>query len=109
MSYKIETIRTFDIQAKRLSKKYHSLKKDILDLVTELIENPHMGTALGKNCYKIRMAISSKSKGKSGGARVITHIQIINGTVYLLSIFDKSEKDSILESEIDILIKEILE
>lgn len=109
MSFKIETIHTFDIQAKRLSKKYHSLKKDIKDLVSELIENPHLGTPLGKNCYKIRMAISSKGKGKSGGARIITHIQIIDETVYLLSIFDKSEKDSLSETEIDILLKEILQ
>lgn len=109
MSFRIELSSNFEKQLKKLLKKYPSIKSDVFELGKLLSKNPLTGTPLGRNCYKIRMAISSKSKGKSGGARVITHIQIINETVYLLSIFDKSEKDSILESEIDILLKEILE
>lgn len=68
MRYKVKSIAVFEKQAKRLIKKYASLKKELLKLVQELKENPEQGTALGKNCFKIRIAIASKGKGKSGGA-----------------------------------------
>ncbi len=73
----------------------------------ELKQNPQLGTSIGKNCYKIRLSISSKAKGKSGGARVITHTHIVGETIYLLSIYDKSEKDNLEDGEIDQLLSEI--
>ncbi|WP_369818103.1 type II toxin-antitoxin system RelE/ParE family toxin [Pedobacter sp. R20-19] len=66
-----------------------------------------MGTPIGKNCFKIRIAITSKGKGKSGGARVITNFIITESTVYLLSIYDKSEQDNISDKELLELLKEI--
>lgn len=101
MSYNISTIPLFDKQAKRLAKKYPSLKKDLEELLKELVINPELGIALGNNFYKIRLAISSKGKGKSGGARVITYVKIIATTVFLTSIYDKSEKESITEKELE--------
>ncbi|WP_316806809.1 type II toxin-antitoxin system RelE/ParE family toxin [Pedobacter agri] len=64
---------------------------------------------IGKSCYKIRIAISSKGKGKSGGARIITHFIITDSTVYLLSIYDKSEKDNITNKELIELLSEVKE
>jgi hypothetical protein len=58
-----------------------------------LKKNPEQGTNLGNNCFKIRLSVASKGKGKSGGARVITNIVISDDTVYLLTIYDKSEKE----------------
>ena len=55
--------------------------------------------------YKIRLAISSKGKGKSGGARVITYVQVNEEIVLLLSIYNKGEKDAIPDKEITRLIK----
>ena len=109
MSYKIESIGTFDKQVKKLAKKYNSLKSDLSKLVLELLQNPHLGTPIGKSCFKIRLSITSKGKGKSGGARVITHVQIIGETIYLLSIYDKSDKENLNDGEIDALLNEILE
>ena len=60
---------------------------------------------MGNNCYKIRIAISSKGKGKSGGARVITHLQIIETKIYLLSIYDKSEQSDISDKDLDNWLK----
>lgn len=100
MSFKVVAVQDFDRELKRLSKKYQSLKYDYLSLVESLEETPLQGTPLGKDCYKIRMPIRSKGKGKSGGARVITYIKIIDKIVYLLSIYDKSEQSSISEKEI---------
>jgi hypothetical protein len=66
---------------------------------------PKQGVNLGNNCYKIRLAIASKNKGKSGGARIITHVLIRDKTVFLLDIFDKSEQDNISDKELMALIK----
>ncbi len=99
----------FDRQLKRLSKKYPSLKQEFFELIENLEKNPEQGTSLGKNCYKIRLAISSKGKGKSGGARVITNFVIADETVYLLSIYDKSEKENLTNKELDELLAEVPE
>ena len=84
MSYNVKTIAVFEKQAKRLIKKYVSLKKELLALVQELKEQPEQSIPIGKSCFKIRIAVASKGKGKSGGTRIITNIAIDNETVYLL-------------------------
>lgn len=104
MSYNILPIPPFDRQLKRLSKKYPSLKEEYFELIESLEQNPEQGTNLGNNCYKIRLAIASKGKGKSGGARVITNFVIADATVYLLSIYDKSEKENLTDKELNELL-----
>ena len=71
MSYNVKTISVFERQAKRLMKKFPSLKKEIQTLIAEIKNEPAKGTPIGHDCYKIRLAVASKGKGKSGGARVI--------------------------------------
>ena len=107
MSYEIRTLPVFDKEIKRLAKKYVSLKSDYQNLLRELYENPLKGIALGNQCYKIRMAISAKGKGKSGGARVVYYIQVNKTTIYLLTIFDKSDQENLPESEIKKLLSQI--
>lgn len=107
MSYEVKSIAIFEKQAKRLIKKYASLKKELLELIQELKENPEQGIAIGNCCFKIRMAIASKGKGKSGGARIITNLVVTNNTVYLLSIYDKAEKENLTNKELDELLKSI--
>ncbi len=107
MSYSVQSIAVFEKQVKRLIKKYTSLKKELLELVQELKQNPEQGTPIGQSCYKIRIAIASKGKGKSGGARVITNFVITDGTVYLLSIYHKSEKENLTDKELNELLKYI--
>ena len=109
MSYKIKAIPKFEKELKRLAKKYPSLKAEYIELVQSLKQEPEQGTTLGNNCYKIRLAIASKGKGKSGGSRVITYVQVLQTTVYLLTIFDKSEKENIPDKELEALLKEIPE
>lgn len=105
MSFKVQSISVFERQAKRLIKKFPSLKDEIQQLIFQLKEEPNKGTSIGNDCYKIRLAISSKGKGKSGGARIITHIVFKNEIVYLLSIFDKSEMENLSDKEILELIQ----
>jgi len=100
MSYSIEITNLFEKQLKRLAKKFPSLKTEFAELVSSLKENPEQGKNLGNNCYKIRLSIASKGKGKSGGARVITYVQVIQTKVYILSIYDKSEQTNITDKEL---------
>ncbi len=91
MSYKVEAIPNFKKEAKRLIKKFRSLKQE-LEVLAQLLENePNTGTPLGNDCYKIRLSIESKQKGKSGGARLITYVYVEKTTVYLLTLYDKGE------------------
>lgn len=107
MSYEVKTISVFEKQAKRLKRKHPSLKKELVELVQKLKEEPQKGIAIGKNCFKIRIAINSKGKGKSGGARVITNFMVTDAIVYLLAIYDKSEKENITDTELTELLKYI--
>lgn len=108
MSYKIELTDNFKKEAKKLIKKYASLRTEIAELGKELAQNPTLGIPLGNDVYKIRFAISSKNKGKSGGARVISFVKIIDETVFLLSIYNKGDRDSISDKEIEELLKDYL-
>jgi mRNA-degrading endonuclease RelE of RelBE toxin-antitoxin system len=82
MIYKVRSIPEFEKELKKLVKKSPSLKDEYFQLVQELKSSPKTRMPLFKNCYKIRIAI--KSKGKSGGGRVITHFAITEDTVFLL-------------------------
>ena len=97
----------FKRNAKTLAKKYHSFKADLAELANSLRENPEQGVPLGKDCYKVRMAIKSKNKGKSGGARIITCVKIEAENIYLLSVYDKSTQSSIEDDEIDDILNEL--
>ncbi len=107
MNYKIIAIPSFAKDLKILSKKHQSIKSNLENLLDNLSTNPFQGINLGNNCYKIRLAITSKQKGKSGGSRVIFNIVITDFTIYLLTIFDKSEKENLTNKELKQLLKDI--
>ena len=101
MNYNIKPTPHFLKELKRLSKRYRSLKEDVNLLVASLHENPFQGTDLGKGLHKIRMAISAKGKGKSGGARVITLTALVTSDN---TIYDKSERESLTDAELRAII-----
>ncbi len=106
MSCRIIVTKDFLRQLKHLAKKYKSIKTDVADLGKELSDNPFQGADLGQGLRKVRMAIASKGKGKSGGARVITYNVLVAATdteVRLLYIYDKSERETITDAEIQAL------
>lgn len=108
MNYNIKTYPQFEREIKRLSKKYHSLKEDFANLIESLKENPMQGADMGKGVHKVRMAISSKGKGKSGGTRVITLILALSEKdteIGLHYIYDKSEHASISDKELLEILK----
>lgn len=75
--------------------------------MNELLEDPRQGSSLGKGCYKARMSIASKGKGKSGGARVITCVRVLGEVVWLLTIYDKSDQADITDKELAGLVAAI--
>ncbi|HRI59474.1 MAG TPA: type II toxin-antitoxin system RelE/ParE family toxin [Saprospiraceae bacterium] len=101
----VQQTETFERQAKKLVKKYRSLVNELIQLRQNLERDPFQGTPLGKDCYKIRLAIASKGAGKSGGGRVITCVKIVHDTVYLIALYDKAEKENLADKELDELLK----
>ena len=105
--YSVIPAKSFEKDVKPLLKKYKSLSKELLDLGDLLAYDPTIGTPLGKDCYKIRLAIKSKGKGKSGGARVISYVITDNKEVILLSIYDKSIKSDLKPNELERLLEDL--
>jgi hypothetical protein len=102
-SIKIIVTPVFSKNAKQLAKRYASLKNDLIAFQQELQNNPNQGVLLAGGFRKIRMAISSKGKGKSGGARVITLNCIVQeqiDKIVLVTIYDKSDQANITDKEI---------
>ena len=107
MSFSVIPTDKFKKEAKRLIKKFPSLKTELVNLSDELENNPEIGTPLGNSSFKIRLAIKSKGKGKSGGARVITYLVTQNKEVYLLTIYDKSEFENIDDKTIKSIVESL--
>ncbi|HEX8370121.1 MAG TPA: addiction module toxin RelE [Pyrinomonadaceae bacterium] len=117
MKVEVKVTESFKKAAKPLIKKYKSFLDDLSALQAKLLINPETGKSLGNNAYKIRLKIKSKGKGKSGGARVISYLErdlisivtIDSGKVIvnLLTVYDKSEKESITDAELKELIESL--
>ncbi len=88
----------FEAKFKRLKKKFRTLEAELKALTYVLEQTPDTGESMGSGLYKIRLASKSKGKGKRGGFRVITYLTLQTDTdidVYLITIYDKSEDNTI--------------
>jgi mRNA-degrading endonuclease RelE of RelBE toxin-antitoxin system len=104
MNFDVQTTPHFQKSLKRLVKKYPFLRGKYAQLIAKLEKEPENEIPLGKKCFKIRIAIESKGKGKSGGGRVITFVQVLHLKVTLLDIFDTSEMENISETQLSFLL-----
>ncbi len=109
MAYKITVLPEFEAQAKKLGKKYRSLPDDLSALFEQLGDYPSSGTPLGGGLYKVRLKISSKRQGKSGGGRVITAVLVSEDMVYLVALYDKSELSSISTADLKNRLRKYLD
>ncbi|MCM1092553.1 MAG: addiction module toxin RelE [Lachnospiraceae bacterium] len=110
MSFEVNTTSRFEKSAKSLYKRYRSLKNDLDEFIESLESNPFQGDELSPGIRKIRIAITSKGKGKSGGARVITYTVVFaenHGHIYLMDIYDKSEFSTVDVAVIKAIIAEL--
>lgn len=108
MSYSVELSENFKIESKKLIKRFPSLVNELAELFDILAKNPKYGTQIGKNIYKIRISIASKNKGKSGGGRVLSFVQISGERVLLFAIYNKGDIDNLTDKEISVLLKDAL-
>ncbi len=108
MNCNINTTPDFARELKQLAKRYPSMKDDYRTFLDELHKSPLLGEPLGKHLRKVRFPIASKAKGKSGGARVITHTVLLESDgadITLVTIYDKSDQASITDKELKVLMK----
>ena len=93
---------------KKLAKRHKSLADDYARFLEDLKQNPFQGVEIAPNIRKVRLAISSKGRGKSGGARVITYNLLVSehdGVIYLLLIYDKADASNVKINVVKEIIK----
>jgi len=90
---------------KRLKKRHKSLQTDFERLLSSLLQNPMQGVELDGGVRKIRLAITSKGRGKSGGARVIIRVRIMADELQLLYIYDKADYENVSDAFLRDLMK----
>ncbi len=105
MNYKVIPTPEFVKNLKTLKKKYPNIKNDVLKLANHLEKNPKMGIELGNNTYKIRLKNSNNNRGKSAGYRIITYCVNEDNELYFITIYSKSDKENILDLELQELIR----
>ena len=105
MNFKIETIPRFEKDVKKLKKKFPKIKNDLIDFIDKLSSNPKLGIDLGENIFKARVPNSSIPTGKSGGFRIITYYKK-DTILYLVTIYSKTEQDTILTDKLRKIIRE---
>ena len=105
MNFKIKTIPRFEKDVKKLKKKFPKIKNDLVDFINELSLNPELGINLGETIFKVRILNSSIPTGKSGGFRIITYYKT-NDTLYLVTIYSKTEQDTILTDKLKKIVQE---
>lgn len=108
MKYNILTLPEFDKAFKMMLKKYPSIKKDISDFKTGLLNGKNLGVDLGGNIRKVRMQIESKGTGKRGGARIITYtmfLSVESKNIILVTMYEKGKQESIPIKEIKAILK----
>ena len=100
------TTKLFDKQTKKLNKKYRSLKSDLKSFINDFDYIHQSSITIQKNIYKVRLSNSNKNRGKSAGYRIYYYIQF-EDTIYLLTIYDKSEVEMIDENLLIELVENI--
>lgn len=101
-----KTVDLFDKQFKKLSKKYNLIKGDLISFMDNFEDHHQHSVSIKTNLHKIRIANSNKNKGKRAGYRIYYYVKV-EDTIYLLSIYDKSEIAMIDEKMLDQYIEQI--
>ncbi|MBP3726688.1 MAG: type II toxin-antitoxin system RelE/ParE family toxin [Bacteroidaceae bacterium] len=95
---RVRTSAVFRAAFKRLKKRHKSLQQDFEKLLLSLLQNPLQGVELDGGVRKVRLAITSKGRGKSGGARVIIRVRIVSDELQLLYIYDKADYENVSDA-----------
>lgn len=110
--YRIVATKKFDKDIKEYQKKFKNVGEDIKEIIDELKEGNLVGNIINNlkmkdnnnNVIKVRVANSDTHSGKANGYRLIYYAEKSDGTIYLLTIYYKKEKENISNKEIQELI-----
>lgn len=102
---KIRISDEFKTAYKRLKKKHKSLEADFESLLLSLQKNPRQGVEILEDIWKIRMNITSKGRGKSGGARIIVRVRIVMDELQLIYIYDKADFENVSDAYLRDILK----
>lgn len=104
--FDVITTDTFLKAATELRKKYPNIKNDFFELMKKLKKDPTTGNySIGSGIYKVRMRIADKNKGERDGARVIIEVRIVDNTVYVVYVYDKSEMSNVNDQQLNRMVK----
>ncbi len=95
----------FKIAYKRLKKRHRSLEADFESLLLSLQVDPYQGVEIIEGLRKVRMNVTSKGRGKSGGARVIIRLRIVDDELQLIYIYDKADFENVSDSYLRDILK----
>src|SRR5580704_11320018 len=96
---KVEQTELFKKLVKELRKRYRRIERDIDLYVDNIHDISDIGISLGKNLYKVRIKNSDTVRGKSGGYRLITFLQLKDNKLTLIYIYSKSDLSNISENK----------
>ena len=107
LGYVIQKTKLFEKLTKELQKRFRHILSDIDHFTDNLDDMSKLGVHLGNNIYKVRIANTDKNKGKSGGYRLISYLEVRDTTLTYIYIYDKSDLENISEEALDKVILEL--
>jgi len=109
MSFKIIFSKRLFKDTKKLKKKFKNIEKDLLNFTNLAQKGKISGNRIkglgSSQVYKARIQNSSIKSGKSSGFRMIYYVQL-KKEIYFLTLYSKSEKGNIKQSEILKILKQ---
>jgi mRNA-degrading endonuclease RelE of RelBE toxin-antitoxin system len=78
----------------RLVREYLS-DDEYADVQAQLVRNPEAGSVVRGSGGVRKLRVAAQGRGKSGGYRLIYYLGSPKGVVWMLTIYPKSERDSI--------------
>ncbi|WP_373479903.1 type II toxin-antitoxin system RelE/ParE family toxin [Geminocystis sp.] len=106
--FEIKFAAQFKQDIKTLAKKYRQIKSDIKPIIEQLELGELIGVRIPETndiFYKVRIKNSDIQKGKSGGYRLIYHVQG-STIIIMMTIYTKSEKEDISAKRIREILAE---
>jgi len=110
MIYNILVTKKFTKDIKKYSRKFRNIEKDINNVIEKLKNGNLIGNIIKdvnfeNAVFKVRVINSDTNSGKSSGYRLLYYVLRDDGIIYLLTIYSKSDKENIRNSEIEEIIQ----
>lgn len=112
MTYKVQLTASFKRSVKKLKRRYPHIKGDLQKGIELLLQTPQLGVIVPRSggVRKVRLSNSDAKRGKSGGYRLLYYLENhASQTLYLLFVYSKSDRASVTQRELKLLLDELSE